>query len=133
MANPLVTSGLSNQQLVNTSLSSTVANGIEFGYPATFDAYKQALTFMPANISGICLRIGANGSSLGTLANWPSIGTATLTIAHNLGAIPYGFLVIAKSGPCDVYWNVSTYPPTSTNITLTTTDGSVDTTIIVLA
>lgn len=121
---------ISNQDQLNKSVHKTLNGNVSPGNGLTFDTHSQPLKFNPDNMSGIIIRIGATANPFSLPAAWAAANT-DLTFAHNLNKIPYGFIVIAKRGPCDVYWG--SIDATSTNITLKTTDATVDTTIWLLA
>lgn len=128
--NPLNPSIISNQDQLNKSFYKVLTSNVSPGNGLTFDPNKQPLTFSPDNTSGIVIRIGSSANPYALPANWVAANT-DLTFAHNLNRIPYGYLVIAKSKTCDVYWG--SVPATNTNITLRITDATADTTIWLLA
>lgn len=126
---PQIPSSISNQDELNKSTVKVLSGNVSPGSGLTFDANEQPLTFDTANTVGAIFRIGSTTNPLMQMLSWPA-STTNYTFAHNLNAIPYGYIVIAKSGPCDVYWG--SIPPTDTEITLQITDSTQDTTIWIL-
>lgn len=127
---PIISSGVSSQNEFNQSLSQVLGGNVDFGSPTgIFDANGQPLTFTPDNMNGIVIRIGSVSNPNALPAAWAG-NAVDLTIAHNLGRVPYGFIVLAKYAAADVYYG--TVPPTSMNITLQTTNDATDITIFIL-
>jgi len=120
---------ISNQDMYNKSLAQVLSNNVSPGNGLTFDTNGQPLTFSPDNGVGIIIRIGSSSNPFSLPANWVTNNT-DLTIAHNLGKIPYGYIVIAKSEACDVYWG--SMLATTTTITLRNTNAAADTSIWIL-
>jgi hypothetical protein len=123
-------SGITNQDTLNKSINKVMSGNVSPGNGLTFDLNGQPLTFSIDNMSGCILRIAALGNPVGAPGAWTASNTDHV-ITHNLNKIPYGYLVIAKSKPCDVYWG--SLPATNTTITLKITDDTADTTIWILA
>jgi hypothetical protein len=115
-----------DQQQLNLSYGQVFSGQVSFGKGLTFDVNKQPLTFNQDNMAGILIRIGANGNSLGTQYSWPG-SNSNLTITHNLNIVPYGFIVVAKSKTCDVFWG--SVLPTATQATIQCTDETADVTV----
>lgn len=128
--NSLNPSIISDQDQINKSVFKVLTGNVSTGNGLTFDPAGQPLTYSIDNTSGIVIRIGGSANPYGLPGHWVANNT-DFTFAHNLNKIPYGYLVIAKSGPCDVYWG--SLVATLTNITLKITDATVDTTIWLLA
>lgn len=127
---PIKASSIENQDSLNKSITKVFAGNVSPGNGLTFDANNQPTTFSVDNTVGRIFRIGSTANPLGLTYAWPASNT-NLTIEHDLNTIPYGYIVIAKSGPCDVYWG--SIIATDTNITLKNTDATKDTTIWLLA
>lgn len=121
---PQIPGGISNQDVLNKSVNKVLSGNVSPGSGLTFDVNGQPLTYATDNVNGVMVRIGG-----GAPASWPAANT-DLTIAHNLGVKPYGFIITAKNMACDVYWG--SIQPTDTNITLRCT-AVADTTILILA
>lgn len=123
-------STVSNQDEYNKSVNRALSGNISPGNGnGTEDSAGQPLTFTTDNTVGRIIRVGSTANPNGLPNSWPASNT-NLTIEHDLNAVPYGYIVIAKSGPCDVYWG--TVAATATFITLKNTDATQDTTIWLL-
>jgi len=118
-----------NQNTQNVSVASALNGNVSPGNGLTFDSNGQPLTYQQDNMVGIILRVAATGNAVKAPQSWVAANT-DLTIQHNLNAVPYGYIVIAKSKTCDVYWG--SIQPTAMAITLRITDASADTTIWIL-
>jgi len=122
---------ISNQDQLNKNLTRILNANITAGNPLTYSAIDGSpLTFNQDNISGIIIRIGSNANPNGLPASWPG-NNVDLTIAHNMGRVPYGIIVIAKWASTDVFFG--SIAPTDMNVTLQTTNDATDTTILLLA
>lgn len=122
--------GITNQDILNKSINKILSGNVSPGNGLTFDPNGQPLTYSIDNTSGVVIRIGSMANPFALPASWPASNT-DLTFAHNLNKVPYGYIVIAKSKPCDVYWG--SVVATKTTITLQITDATADTTIQLLA
>lgn len=127
---PTIPTPTLDQHTQNVSVAQVLSGNVSPGNGLTFDTNGQPLTFSTDNQSGILLRIGAHGNTLGTSSSWPATPNTNLTIAHNLNKVPYGCHVISKSAACDVF--LGTIAPTAMNITLQCTSSSADTTVFVM-
>lgn len=122
--------GISNQDQLNKSINTVLSGNLSPGNGVTFDANGQPLTYSSDNMSGVIIRIGSTANPNGLAAAWPAANT-NLTIAHNLGKVPYGVVLIAAYADANVFFG--TVAATTTNITLQTTNAATDTTIWLLA
>lgn len=127
---PQKASSISNQDQYNKSITRALAGNLSPGNGVTFDTSGQPLTFSADNMSGILIRIGSLANPNALPASWTGNNT-DLTIAHNLGKVPYGVFAIAKYAVADVWFG--TVAPTDTNITLQTDNDTTDMTIWILA
>lgn len=128
---PTTPAGISNQDVLNKSINLVLTGNTSPGNgDGTEDASGQPLAFTLDNMCGCILRVGSNVNPY-TLPNFWSGSNLDTVITHNLNKIPYGYIVIAKSGNCDVYWG--SVVADLTTITLKNTDGTQDTTIWFLA
>lgn len=121
---------LSIQDQYNKNLYRALAANLTAGNPVTYAADGSGLTFSPDNVSGIIIRIGSLANSNALPNHWAG-NNVDLTIAHNLGRVPYGIILIAKWASTDVFFG--TVAATDTEITLQTTNDTTDTTILILA
>lgn len=126
---PRTAAGISNQDQLNKSFGQVLANNVSPGNGLTFAADGTPLTFSPDNLVGIMIRIGSTANPNMLPAAWPAANT-DLTIAHNLGSVPTGFIITAKFAAADVFYG--TIPADATNITLQTTNAATDITIWIL-
>lgn len=117
------------QDDLNKSVNKTVNGNLSVASGATFDSTGQPLTFNPDNMCGLVIRIGSTANPHSLATHWTA-SNVDLTITHSLNKTPFGYLVIAKSGTCDVYWG--SVAATLNTITLRITDASQDTTIWIL-
>jgi hypothetical protein len=122
--------GISNQDTLNKSINTVLAGNVSPGNGLTFDSIGQPVTYSTDNMSGAIFRIGAVGNPNGCPVAWVS-SASNLTIAHNLGKVPYGFILIASYAVTNVYFG--TVAASATNITLQTSNAATDTTIWILA
>jgi hypothetical protein len=127
---PTKASSIGSQDQLNKSISLVLAGNVSPGNGDTFDANGQPLTFTQDNMSGILIRIGSLVNPNVLPAAWTGNNT-DLTIAHNLGKVPYGVIVIAKYAAADVWFG--TIAPTDMNITLQTNNDATDITVWILA
>ena len=127
---PQKATSISDQDRFNKSLSRVLAGNVSPRNGLTFDANGQPLTYSADNMSGIVIRIGSLANPNGLPAHWTANNT-DLTIAHNLGKVPYGVVVIAKYAAADVWFG--TVAATDMNVTLQTNNDSTDTTVWLLA
>jgi hypothetical protein len=127
---PIIPASITNQDEYNKSIGKVLNGNVSPGNGLTFDPNGQPLTYSTDNMSGIIIRIGSLANPYSLPAHWTASNT-DLTIAHNLNKVPYGYIVIAKSKTCDVYWG--SIAATKTTITLRITDDTADTTIQLLA
>jgi hypothetical protein len=114
------------QHVQNVSVAQALNGNLSPGNGTDFDTSGQPLTYSSDNMSGVILRIGSTANPHGLTNSWVG-SNADTTIVHNLNKVPYGYIVIAKDKPCDVYWG--SVAATDIDITLKCTDGSTDTTI----
>jgi hypothetical protein len=126
---PITPTPTLTQDQINKSFNQVLTGQVSPGNGLTFDTNGQPLTFSTDNQSGVLIRIGAVGNPLGAPYAWTASNT-NLTIQHNLNKVPYGFYVISKYKPCDVYWG--TIPPTKLAITLECTDDTADVTVFIM-
>lgn len=64
---------------------------------------------------------------------WTGVSSSSMDIVHNLGHVPFGFIVASKSAACDVYLAPGVTPnPTATDITLAASVAGVNLSIFVL-
>jgi hypothetical protein len=126
---PITPTPTLSQDQLNKSVGQVLSGQVSPGNGLTFDINGQPLTFSVDNMSGVLIRIGASGNALGTEYQWPADNT-DLIIAHNLNAVPYGFIVVAKSKACDIFWG--SVLPSLMDATLQCTDASADVTVFVL-
>lgn len=123
-------STVSNQDEYNKSVNLVMSGNISPGNgDGTEDSAGQPLAFTTDNTVGRIIRVGSTANPNGLPNHWAASNT-NLTIEHDLNTVPYGYIVIAKSGPCDVYWG--TVAATTNFITLKNTDATQDTTIWLL-
>lgn len=128
---PRVASGISNQDTWNKSVNNTLAANVSPGNGLTFAASDGTpLTYSQDNMSGIIIRVGSTANPNGLTYAWPGV-MVNLTITHNLGKVPYGFILIASYDVANLTWG--TIPPTSSQITLQCSSTLTDTTIWLLA
>jgi hypothetical protein len=127
---PRVASSISNQDTFNKSLSLVLAGNVSPGNGLTFAGDGTPLTYSSDNMSGNIIRIGSVTNPNALPAHWTAPNT-DLTIAHNLGKVPYGIVCIYKTAAADVFFG--TVAPTDMNITLQTSNDATDTTIWILA
>lgn len=128
---PQTPAAISSQDELNKSFYRVLVGNTSPGNgDGTQDSAGQPLAFSIDNMCGRIIRVGSNANPNALPNFWSGSNTNTL-ITHNLNKIPYGYIVIAKSDTCDVYWGV--VPATLTEITLKNTDGTQDTTIWLLA
>lgn len=127
---PQKASSISNQDTLNKSISRVLDANVSPGNGLTFDANGQPLTFSQDNMSGILIRIGSLANPNALPAHWTANNT-DLTIAHNLGKVPYAAIVVAKYAAADVWFG--TIAPTNMNVTLQTNNDATDITVWLLA
>jgi hypothetical protein len=127
---PRKATSISNQDTYNKSLSEVLAGNLGPGNGITFDANGYPLTYSQDNMSGILIRIGSLANPNGLPASWPG-NNIDLTIAHNLGKVPYGVIAISKFAAADVWFG--TISPTDKNVTLQTNNDATDMTVWLLA
>lgn len=128
---PTTPAGISNQDVLNKSFFKVLVGNTSPGNgDGTVDANGQPLAFDMDNMCGRIIRVGSNANPNALPNAWAGSNLDTI-ITHDLNKIPYGYIVIAKSGPCDVYWGSVVATPTT--VTLKNTDGTKDTTIWFLA
>ena len=126
---PITPTPTITQDQLNKSINQVLSGQVSPGNGLTFDSNKQPLTFSTDNQSGLLIRIGANGNTLGTQYSWPGSNT-NLTVVHNLNKVPYGFQVVAKSKTCDVFWG--SVLPTAKQATLQCSDDTADVTVFLM-
>lgn len=126
---PTKSTSISNQDSLNKSITKALAGNLSPGTGVTYDIDGQPLTFNIDNMSGVIIRVGSSANPFALPYFWAA-SNVDLTIEHNLGKVPYGYIVIAKSGPCDVYWG--SIAATTTHITLRNTDATQGTTIWIM-
>lgn len=123
-------SSVSNQDEYNKSVNRALSGNISPGNGnGTEDSAGQPLAFTTDNTVGRIIRVGSRTNPNGLPNHWSASNT-DLTIEHDLNLVPYGYIVIAKSATCDVFWG--TVPATVTFITLQTTNANAETTIWLL-
>lgn len=127
---PTQASSISVQDHFNKSINRVLAGNVSPGNGLTFDANGQPLTYSQDNMSGIIIRIGSVTNPNALPAAWTANNT-DLTIAHNLGKVPYGVIAIAKYAAADVWFG--TVAPTDMNITIQTNNDATDMTVLILA
>lgn len=127
---PQKASSISNQDQLNKSINRVLAGNVSPGNALTYDASGYPLTYSPDNMSAILIRIGSLANPNGLPASWAANNT-DLTIAHNLGKVPYGVVVISKFAAADVWFG--TIPPTDSQVTLQTNNDATDVTVWLLA
>jgi hypothetical protein len=127
---PQKAASISNQDQYNKSLTLVLAGNVSPGNGLTFASDGTPLTYSTDNMSGSIIRIGSLTNPNALPAAWTGNNT-DLTIAHNLGKVPYGIIVIYKTAAADVFFG--TVAPTDMQITLQTTNDATDTTIWLLA
>lgn len=123
---PMVPAATTGQDILNTSVHKVLAGNVSPGNGLTFDANGQPLTYNSDNMTGGIIRIGSQANPHGLANSWTGSNVDT-DIRHNLNKVPFGYVVVAKSKVCDVYWG--SVAATKTDITLRITDSTVDTTI----
>lgn len=126
---PITPSGQSNQDQLNKSFYKVLVGNTSPGNGLTFDTNGEPLTFSTDNMTGIIIRIGSLANPNGLPAHWTANNT-DLTIAHNLGKVPYGILLLYATAATTVFFG--TVPATDTTITLQTTNDTTDTVIWIL-
>ena len=119
-------SGLVQQQQ-QLSVSQAVNNNLDFSYPQTVDTHAWPDTFIPANLKCTLVRVGANGTTPASGYSWTAANTK---IAHNLGRLPVGWIIVYKDKVCDVF------APNATKndgqfIYLTISDDTANTTLLI--
>lgn len=128
---PQTPTSISNQDEYNKSVNRVLVGNVSPGNgDGTYDSANQPLAFTQDNTIGCIIRVGSVGNPNALPNSWAGSNLDT-TITHNLNAVPYGYIVIAKSGTCDVYWG--SLMASLTTICLRNTDGNQDTTIWILA
>jgi hypothetical protein len=127
---PQKASSISNQDTLNKSFTRVLSGNVSPGNGLTFDANGQPLTFSQDNMSGVIIRIGSVTNPNALPAAWTGNST-DLTIAHNMGKVPYGVFAIAKYAAADVWFG--TIAATDMNITLQTDNDATDMTVLILA
>lgn len=127
---PQIPTSLSNQDEFNKNLARVLANNLTGGTATSWDASGYPLTYKQDNISGCIIRIGSLANPNALPNAWVGNNVDT-TITHNLGKIPYGFIVIGKFATADVFFG--TVAPTEKTVTLQTTNDATDITILLLA
>lgn len=108
------------------SVQKVLNGGIAEATPLSTNAAGIYNTFAPDNGNGTTLRIGANGGS--ESYNWPSAPNTGLTIYHGLGRQPIGFRVHDIDGNANIYRTIA---PDENQITLATTDQTVNATVYI--
>ena len=126
---PQTPAGISNQDQLNKSVNQVLNGNVSPGNGLTFDSSGQPLTYSSDNMVGSVIRVGSNANPNALPNSWAGNNTNT-TITHNLGKVPYGFVVIAKYAAADVF--IGTVDATTTTITLQTTNDATDITIWLL-
>lgn len=117
-------------QSVQKVMSGNVDMGVPTGQaPSTQGVNAGVYTsFGKGNGSGILIRIAANGvTGTGAAYNWGATGTG-IEIAHGLERQPIGFHVVDQDKAVQVY---RTAPPTSSSITLASSDNTASTTVYI--
>jgi hypothetical protein len=99
--------------------------GLTFASPTAQAAGGVYNKFVQDNFDGVMLYIGANAS--GATITWAATNVGQ-AINHGLHRQPIGFLVTYKDKTVDVY---STATPDVNNITLATTDDTVNTIVFI--
>jgi hypothetical protein len=128
---PRVPTGITNQDLYNKSVGQVLAGNVSAGNGLTFAASDGTpLTYSTDNMGGVMIRIGSTANPNALQYVWPAVST-NLTITHNLNKLPYGFILTASYAATEIFWG--TIAPTTTEITLQTSNASYDTTIWILA
>lgn len=128
---PQTPTSVSNQDEYNKSINRVLVGNVSPGNgDGTYDSAGQPLAFTTDNTVGCIIRVGSVGNPHSLPNSWVGSNLDT-TITHNLNTVPYGYIVIAKSGTCDVYWG--SLMASLTTICLKNTDGNQDTTIWILA
>lgn len=125
---PLVVgqSGLIANQQAN-STSRTLDNDLDFSYVQTIDTNGWPDTFLPANLNCTLIRVGAVGSTPVSGYSWAASGDTK--IAHNLGVLPTGFIVVYKDKTCDVF--AGTTKSDTQFLYLKITDDTANTTLLI--
>lgn len=127
---PQSPSTISSQDQVNKSFNQVLNGNVSPGNGLTFDSTGQPLTYSTDNTVGSIIRIGSVSNPNALPNNWAAANADT-TITHNLGKVPYGFIVIAKYAAADV-WMSTVTAPTKTTITLQTSNDATDISIWIL-
>ena len=123
--------GITNQDLYNKSVGKVLAGNVSAGNGLTFAASDGTpLTYSTDNMGGMIIRIGSTANPNAQQYSWPGVDT-NLTLTHNLNKLPYGFILVASYAATSIFWG--TIKPTTTQITLQTSNASNDTTIWILA
>lgn len=98
-----------NFQKLWVQLAKVINGNLEFGSPGN-----------PGNIRGTWVTVTT-----------PAVGT-DFDVKHSLGRMAYGFLVMMKSAPCDVYLSPTLPNNTTTDLKLRATAANVQLSIFVL-
>lgn len=89
---PIQPTATLDQHTQNTSVAKVLSGNVSPGNGLTFDNTGQPLTYSTDNMSGTILVV------VFAAAN------TNKTIQHNLNAVPYGYIPIAKHAATDIYW-----------------------------
>lgn len=128
---PRTPTGITNQDLYNKSVGQVLAGNVSAGNGLTFAASDGTpLTYSTDNMGGVIIRVGSLANPNAQQYAWGG-NLTNLTITHNLNKLPYGFILIASYSATSIIWG--TIAPTTTQITLQTTNSAFDTTIWILA
>lgn len=112
-----------------TSFYKVLRGNTGFGTPTKFDGAGNGTEFNVDNMAGQLVRIGSNVNP-DTLPNFWAGTNAATTVTHNLNRLPIGWIVMRKSGACDIYQPL-TAPNTTKTIILYTTDDTQDVLVFV--
>lgn len=128
---PRTASGTANQDQLNKSYGLVLAGNTSPGNGLTFDTNGYPLTYSTDNMTGIMIRIGSNANPYAQQYSWSGGSGTDLTITHNLGKVPFGYVITSQFGYGNIAWS-STTPPTTMAITLNTDTPTTDFTIWIL-
>ena len=122
---------LTDQNIQNISVSNVLNGNVEFAAASAWDSAGNPSVFTQANLAGNIFRVASNANPYGLPNSWSAaIGVGTVTIAHDLGWVPTGYIVVGKSIPCDVY-SALPLAATEAQITLSCSNGSADVLIFI--
>ena len=122
---------LTDQSIQNLSVSNVLSGNVELATANAWDSAGNPSAFTQANLAGNIFRVGSHANPYGLPNSWnASPGVGSVTIAHDLGWVPTGYIVVGKSISCDVY-SALPLAATATQITLSCTNGTADVLIFV--